>query len=95
MMEGGPTCLILSDPDLHWYWDDYCYVPVPTDANADKIYYPGISEDHSAVKSSVPGYYESNRYNTERLQTNKSEAFPYKFLQADKFGLLRQSINKF
>ena len=57
MKEGGPICWLNQYPDLHWYWDDLSYDLLQSDANATKIFY--YSGDHSAVKSSVSGMYES------------------------------------
>jgi len=56
MTEGGTTCWLNQSPDLHKYWDDLSYVET-TSANALKIFY--YNGDHSAVKSSVSGKYES------------------------------------
>jgi len=56
MTEGGPICWLEKDPDLHWYWDDGSY-ETTTEVNAEKIFY--YNGDHSAIKSSVPGMYES------------------------------------
>ena len=55
MMEGDQTCVI-DTPGM--FWVDYSYVET-NEANASKIYYPKGDRDHSAVKSSVSGYYES------------------------------------
>ena len=55
MIENGPTCW-MNYTDLHWYWDDGSYV-LTTSENAQKIHYN--TGDHSAIKSSVAGMYES------------------------------------
>ncbi|MDR0505677.1 MAG: T9SS type A sorting domain-containing protein [Dysgonamonadaceae bacterium] len=54
--EGGVTCWLNQSPDLHKYWDDGSYIET-TENQAEKIFY--YNGDHSAVKSSVSGKYES------------------------------------
>jgi hypothetical protein len=56
-VEGGPTCWLNQDPDLHLYWDDGSYEQT-TEGYAEKIFY--YNGDHSAVKSLIYlGKYES------------------------------------
>ena len=62
MSEGGSTGWIneydnSSNPNVYKYWNDGSYVQVCNEADADKIHY--YSGDHSAVKSTVSGQYES------------------------------------
>ena len=56
MKWGGPTCWLMQSPDLHYYWDD-CSYALTNDIGVDVIFYH--NGDHSAVKSSVSGQYES------------------------------------
>ena len=46
-----------SEENLERYWTDDYYQEVFTESEAEKIYYS--SADHSAIKSSTPGYYMS------------------------------------
>jgi len=56
MVEGGTTCWLYPGSDLLKYWDDGSYVST-TESSASKVLYG--NQDHSAVKSSVSGKYES------------------------------------
>lgn len=64
--DGGATCWInhsklndaTSNSNIKAYWSDFLgYTETTNEAEATKIHY--YQSDHSAVKSSVPGYYES------------------------------------
>jgi hypothetical protein len=55
MVDHGPTCWLNDNNNFHQFWYDGSYQET-TEAEAEKIYYFG---QHSAVKSEVPGYYES------------------------------------
>lgn len=62
MSEGGATGWIneydnSSNQNVYKYWNDGSYVQVCNEADADKIHY--YAGDHSAVKSTVSGQYES------------------------------------
>ena len=48
LIEGGPTCWLNQDPDLHKYWDDGSYQQTVENLGEKIFYYNG---DHSAVKS--------------------------------------------
>jgi hypothetical protein len=56
MVEGGSACWLDQNPDLHWYWDDNSYQITSSGEESKIFYYNG---DHSAVRSSVSGMYES------------------------------------
>lgn len=63
MASGGPTCWIncgTSSTDvsnISKYWTNDAFDQTNTDYGAVKIHY--YNGDHSAIKSTVPGYYES------------------------------------
>jgi hypothetical protein len=57
IVEGGPTCWLNQDPDLHKYWDDDSYQQTVENLGEKIFYYNG---DHSAIKSQThTGMYES------------------------------------
>lgn len=80
MVSGGPTCWIncgtsaMDVSNISKYWNNDAYSLTTSEATATRIHY--YNDDHSAVKSSVSGYYES-KWGEMFLVRHKPTYCPY------------------